>query len=140
MRRKIEGESNSPVAKVPIKGSTVVWSPSGTHLDALGEVLEALLGFRGAQAKHLPTKRRIFSRRTNHTQEARVYLHDGPIVRRKRGYILMTGQSYAGSAGKFSRCSNNWGENRNISSGRGRLDKGLMAMSSEPSTNNREEN
>ena len=31
---------------------------------------------------------------TNRTQEARVYSHDGPILRRKRGYILTTDQSY----------------------------------------------
>eukprot|EP00976_Prorocentrum_cordatum_P066505 1178340-Prorocentrum_minimum.AAC.4 len=30
----------------------------------------------------------IFSRRTNQTQEAWVYSHDGPIRHRKRGYIL----------------------------------------------------
>eukprot|EP00976_Prorocentrum_cordatum_P023599 480553-Prorocentrum_minimum.AAC.1 len=40
----------------------------------------------------------LFSRRTNHTQEARVYSHDGPIICRKRGYILVTDQSDAGSA------------------------------------------
>eukprot|EP00976_Prorocentrum_cordatum_P099592 1191906-Prorocentrum_minimum.AAC.1 len=39
----------------------------------------------------------IFSRRTNHTREARVYSHDGPIVRGKHGYILTTDPSYAGS-------------------------------------------
>eukprot|EP00976_Prorocentrum_cordatum_P072330 1180672-Prorocentrum_minimum.AAC.2 len=73
----------------------------------------------------------IFSRRTHQTQEAwtpeaRVYSHDGPIRRRKRGYIyshlsmfiiiiiigpigrrkrgyiLTTDQSDAGSAGLFS--------------------------------------
>eukprot|EP00976_Prorocentrum_cordatum_P075329 1181864-Prorocentrum_minimum.AAC.2 len=38
------------------------------------------------------------SRRTNQMQEAWVYSHDGPIRRRKRGYILMTDQSDAGSA------------------------------------------
>eukprot|EP00976_Prorocentrum_cordatum_P022540 461021-Prorocentrum_minimum.AAC.1 len=32
----------------------------------------------------------IFSRRTNQTQEARVYSHDGPIGRRTRGYIPTT--------------------------------------------------
>eukprot|EP00959_Pyramimonas_sp_CCMP1952_P300640 6288582-Pyramimonas_sp.AAC.1 len=36
-------------------------------------------------------------------QEARVYSHDGPIRRRKHGYILTTDQSDAGSAGIFSR-------------------------------------
>eukprot|EP00959_Pyramimonas_sp_CCMP1952_P439006 9190726-Pyramimonas_sp.AAC.1 len=40
----------------------------------------------------------IFSRRTNHTQEARVYSHDVPIRHRKRGYILTTYQSDTGSA------------------------------------------
>eukprot|EP00976_Prorocentrum_cordatum_P026553 539575-Prorocentrum_minimum.AAC.1 len=40
----------------------------------------------------------IFSRRTNHTQDARVYSHNGPIKHRKRGYILTTDQSYTGSA------------------------------------------
>ena len=34
-----------------------------------------------------------FARWTNQTQEARVYYHDGPIRRRKRGYILTTEQS-----------------------------------------------
>eukprot|EP00959_Pyramimonas_sp_CCMP1952_P231461 4837985-Pyramimonas_sp.AAC.1 len=43
------------------------------------------------------------SRRTNQTtQEARICSHDGPIRRRKRGYILTTGQSDAGSADIFS--------------------------------------
>eukprot|EP00959_Pyramimonas_sp_CCMP1952_P240987 5036652-Pyramimonas_sp.AAC.1 len=40
----------------------------------------------------------ISSWRTNQTQEARVYSHDGPIGHRKRGYILMTDQSDTGSA------------------------------------------
>eukprot|EP00976_Prorocentrum_cordatum_P008282 165671-Prorocentrum_minimum.AAC.1 len=31
----------------------------------------------------------IFPRRTNRIQEARVYSHDGPIGRRKRGYITV---------------------------------------------------
>ena len=44
----------------------------------------------------------IFSRRTNQTQQAQVYSHDGPIRRRRRGYILMTDQSDAGDAGIFS--------------------------------------
>eukprot|EP00976_Prorocentrum_cordatum_P092677 1189054-Prorocentrum_minimum.AAC.2 len=35
----------------------------------------------------------IFSRRTNHTQGARVNSHNGPIRRRKRGYILTADQS-----------------------------------------------
>eukprot|EP00959_Pyramimonas_sp_CCMP1952_P400448 8390888-Pyramimonas_sp.AAC.1 len=39
----------------------------------------------------------IFSRRTNQTQEAWVYSHNGPTRRRKRGYILMMNQSDAGS-------------------------------------------
>eukprot|EP00959_Pyramimonas_sp_CCMP1952_P279310 5839815-Pyramimonas_sp.AAC.1 len=34
-----------------------------------------------------------FSRWTNQTQEARVYTHDGPIRRRKRGSILTMDQS-----------------------------------------------
>eukprot|EP00976_Prorocentrum_cordatum_P030740 625625-Prorocentrum_minimum.AAC.1 len=45
----------------------------------------------------------IFSRRTDRTQEARVHSHDGPIRRRKRGYILTTDRSHAGSASIFSR-------------------------------------
>eukprot|EP00976_Prorocentrum_cordatum_P063832 1177242-Prorocentrum_minimum.AAC.1 len=48
----------------------------------------------------------IFSRRTNQTQEARVYSHDGPIRRRKRGYILTMDQSEAGSAGSLSQRTN----------------------------------
>eukprot|EP00959_Pyramimonas_sp_CCMP1952_P201821 4220226-Pyramimonas_sp.AAC.2 len=44
----------------------------------------------------------IFPRRTNQTQEARVYSHDGPLRHRKRGCIIMTDQSDAGSAGIFS--------------------------------------
>eukprot|EP00959_Pyramimonas_sp_CCMP1952_P246285 5147621-Pyramimonas_sp.AAC.1 len=43
----------------------------------------------------------IFSRRTNQTQEARVYSHDGPIRRRKRGYIITMDQSDTLSAGIF---------------------------------------
>eukprot|EP00976_Prorocentrum_cordatum_P002032 40637-Prorocentrum_minimum.AAC.1 len=35
----------------------------------------------------------IFSRRTNQIQEARVYSHDGPLGRRKRGYVLTTDHS-----------------------------------------------
>eukprot|EP00959_Pyramimonas_sp_CCMP1952_P350739 7348366-Pyramimonas_sp.AAC.1 len=35
------------------------------------------------------------------TQETRVYSHDGPIIRRKRGYILTTDHSDAGNAGIF---------------------------------------
>eukprot|EP00976_Prorocentrum_cordatum_P010575 211122-Prorocentrum_minimum.AAC.1 len=35
---------------------------------------------------------------TNQTQEAQVYSHHGPIGCRKRGYILTTDQSDAGSA------------------------------------------
>eukprot|EP00959_Pyramimonas_sp_CCMP1952_P472683 9500455-Pyramimonas_sp.AAC.1 len=45
----------------------------------------------------------IFSRWTNQTQEAQGYSHDGPIRRRKRGYILTMDPSDAGSAGIFSR-------------------------------------
>eukprot|EP00976_Prorocentrum_cordatum_P018397 372102-Prorocentrum_minimum.AAC.1 len=48
----------------------------------------------------------ILSQRPNHTQEAWVYSHDGPIIRRKRGYIFTTAQSYAGSVGIFSRGTN----------------------------------
>eukprot|EP00976_Prorocentrum_cordatum_P095809 1190304-Prorocentrum_minimum.AAC.4 len=48
----------------------------------------------------------IFSRRTNRTQDARVYSHEGPIGRRTRGYILMKDQSDAGRAGIFSRRTN----------------------------------
>eukprot|EP00976_Prorocentrum_cordatum_P103114 1193332-Prorocentrum_minimum.AAC.1 len=40
----------------------------------------------------------VFSRRTNLTQEAQVYSHGGPIRRTKRGNILTTDQSDAGSA------------------------------------------
>eukprot|EP00959_Pyramimonas_sp_CCMP1952_P035281 739125-Pyramimonas_sp.AAC.1 len=55
-------------------------------------------GFRGLPL-HVPyVELRIFSRRTNQTQKARLYSHDGPIRRRKRGYILTTDQSDAGSA------------------------------------------
>eukprot|EP00959_Pyramimonas_sp_CCMP1952_P121556 2541705-Pyramimonas_sp.AAC.1 len=43
---------------------------------------------------------------TNEAQEARVYSHDGPIRRRKRGYILAMDRSDAGSAGIFSRWTN----------------------------------
>eukprot|EP00959_Pyramimonas_sp_CCMP1952_P395306 8283097-Pyramimonas_sp.AAC.1 len=48
----------------------------------------------------------IFSRRTNRTQEVRVYSHDGPSRRGKCGYILTTDQTDAGSAGIFSRRTN----------------------------------
>eukprot|EP00976_Prorocentrum_cordatum_P004928 96904-Prorocentrum_minimum.AAC.1 len=48
----------------------------------------------------------IFPRRTNQTHEAWVYSHDGPIRRRKRGFILTTDQSDAGSVGLFSRRTN----------------------------------
>eukprot|EP00959_Pyramimonas_sp_CCMP1952_P471635 9498730-Pyramimonas_sp.AAC.1 len=37
----------------------------------------------------------IFIRRTNQMQEPRVYSHDGPIRRMKRGSILATDQSDA---------------------------------------------
>eukprot|EP00976_Prorocentrum_cordatum_P102767 1193201-Prorocentrum_minimum.AAC.1 len=50
-----------------------------------------------------------FARRTNRTQDARVYSHDGPFGRRTRGYILTTDQSDAGRAGRagiFSRRTN----------------------------------
>eukprot|EP00976_Prorocentrum_cordatum_P052751 1064175-Prorocentrum_minimum.AAC.1 len=43
---------------------------------------------------------------TNQTQEARAYSHDGPIRRRERGHTLMMDQSNAGSAGIFSRRTN----------------------------------
>eukprot|EP00976_Prorocentrum_cordatum_P090858 1188282-Prorocentrum_minimum.AAC.1 len=46
------------------------------------------------------------------TQEARVYSHNGPIRRSKRGYILTTDQSDAGSAGIFSRRTNQTQEAR----------------------------
>eukprot|EP00976_Prorocentrum_cordatum_P084313 1185607-Prorocentrum_minimum.AAC.1 len=45
----------------------------------------------------------IFLRWTNQTQEAWVYSHDGPIRRRKHGYILTMDQSDAKSAGIFSK-------------------------------------
>eukprot|EP00976_Prorocentrum_cordatum_P090456 1188133-Prorocentrum_minimum.AAC.7 len=48
----------------------------------------------------------IFSRRTNQTQEPRVFSHDGPIRRKKCGYILATDQSDARSAGIFPRRTN----------------------------------
>eukprot|EP00976_Prorocentrum_cordatum_P116402 1196156-Prorocentrum_minimum.AAC.5 len=48
----------------------------------------------------------IFSRRTNQTQNARVYSHNGPIRRKTRGYILTTDQSDAICAGIFSRRTN----------------------------------
>eukprot|EP00959_Pyramimonas_sp_CCMP1952_P131885 2757456-Pyramimonas_sp.AAC.1 len=35
-----------------------------------------------------------------------VYSHNGPIRRRKHRYIIVTGQSYTGSAGIFSRRAN----------------------------------
>eukprot|EP00959_Pyramimonas_sp_CCMP1952_P265522 5551832-Pyramimonas_sp.AAC.1 len=44
--------------------------------------------------------------RTNQTQEAWVYSHDGPIGHGKRGYILTTDQSDAGSVGIFLRWTN----------------------------------
>eukprot|EP00959_Pyramimonas_sp_CCMP1952_P314214 6577512-Pyramimonas_sp.AAC.2 len=39
-------------------------------------------------------------------QEVRVYSHDGPIIRRRRGYILTRDLSDAGSAGIFARWTN----------------------------------
>eukprot|EP00976_Prorocentrum_cordatum_P080909 1184172-Prorocentrum_minimum.AAC.1 len=36
-------------------------------------------------------RRGIFSRRTNQTQKAQAYSHDGPIRHRKRRHILTTG-------------------------------------------------
>eukprot|EP00976_Prorocentrum_cordatum_P118099 1196411-Prorocentrum_minimum.AAC.4 len=69
-----------------------------------GTVLTVLL-FRGRR------------RRTNQTQEARVYSHDGPIRRRRRGYILTTDQSDAGGAGIFSRRTNQTQEARVYSHG-----------------------
>eukprot|EP00959_Pyramimonas_sp_CCMP1952_P273894 5725026-Pyramimonas_sp.AAC.1 len=48
----------------------------------------------------------IFSRRTHQTQEAWVYSQEGPIRRRKCGYILRRDQSDAESAGIFSRWTN----------------------------------
>eukprot|EP00976_Prorocentrum_cordatum_P018082 365627-Prorocentrum_minimum.AAC.1 len=44
----------------------------------------------------------IFARWTNQAQEARVYPHDEPIRRRKRGYIRTTDQSDTGSTGAGS--------------------------------------
>eukprot|EP00959_Pyramimonas_sp_CCMP1952_P106412 2224515-Pyramimonas_sp.AAC.1 len=41
---------------------------------------------------------RIFSRRTNRTQVAQVYSHDGPIGRKSRRYILTTDPSDASRA------------------------------------------
>eukprot|EP00959_Pyramimonas_sp_CCMP1952_P129564 2709358-Pyramimonas_sp.AAC.1 len=40
------------------------------------------------------------------SQEAWVYSHDGPIRRRKRGYIPTMDQSYAGSMGIFPQWTN----------------------------------
>eukprot|EP00976_Prorocentrum_cordatum_P097195 1190895-Prorocentrum_minimum.AAC.4 len=40
------------------------------------------------------------------SQRTWVYSHDGPIRRRKRGYILTMDQSDAGSVGIFSRWTN----------------------------------
>eukprot|EP00959_Pyramimonas_sp_CCMP1952_P048432 1010971-Pyramimonas_sp.AAC.1 len=54
----------------------------------------------------------IFSGRTNQTQEARAYSHDGPIRHRERGSFLRTDQSDAGSAGRFSRRTNQTQEER----------------------------
>eukprot|EP00959_Pyramimonas_sp_CCMP1952_P006937 144821-Pyramimonas_sp.AAC.1 len=44
--------------------------------------------------------RQQFSRWTNQTHDTRVYSHEGPIKRRKRGYILTKDQSDAGNAGR----------------------------------------
>eukprot|EP00976_Prorocentrum_cordatum_P077874 1182861-Prorocentrum_minimum.AAC.3 len=58
---------------------------------------------------------------TNRTREARVYSHDGPIRRRKRGYIRTTGQSDVVGSRLYShdgplrcglRCSYDAGTNR----------------------------
>eukprot|EP00959_Pyramimonas_sp_CCMP1952_P165304 3455553-Pyramimonas_sp.AAC.4 len=49
----------------------------------------------------LPHVRGARFRWTNQTQAARVYSHDGPIRRNRRGYILMMDQSDAGSTGTF---------------------------------------
>eukprot|EP00976_Prorocentrum_cordatum_P071937 1180520-Prorocentrum_minimum.AAC.1 len=54
----------------------------------------------------------ILTTRTNWTQESWAYSHDGPIGRRKRGYILTTDQSDAGSASIFSRQTNRTQEAR----------------------------
>eukprot|EP00976_Prorocentrum_cordatum_P053263 1074661-Prorocentrum_minimum.AAC.1 len=45
-------------------------------------------------------------------EEAREYSHDGPIRRRNRGHILTMDQSAAGSAGIFSRWTNQTQEPR----------------------------
>eukprot|EP00959_Pyramimonas_sp_CCMP1952_P427699 8957621-Pyramimonas_sp.AAC.1 len=45
-------------------------------------------------------------RQTNQTHSSHVYSRDGPIGRRKRGYILTTDQSDAGITGTSSRWSN----------------------------------
>eukprot|EP00959_Pyramimonas_sp_CCMP1952_P263774 5516480-Pyramimonas_sp.AAC.1 len=51
---------------------------------------------------HVPLQL-LRGRRTNQTQDAREYSHDGPIRRRTRGYILTTDQSDARRAGLLSR-------------------------------------
>eukprot|EP00959_Pyramimonas_sp_CCMP1952_P413164 8657810-Pyramimonas_sp.AAC.1 len=74
------------------------WSP--THG---GSIVASTFNCTGTQVRRTPNERGagIFSRRTNRTQEARACSRDGPIGRGKRGYILTTYQSDAGSAGIF---------------------------------------
>eukprot|EP00959_Pyramimonas_sp_CCMP1952_P196580 4110201-Pyramimonas_sp.AAC.1 len=59
----------------------------------------------------------ILTTRTNQTQEAWVYSHDGPIRRGKRGFILTTDQSDTGSAGIFSQRPNQTQEDDYLASG-----------------------
>eukprot|EP00976_Prorocentrum_cordatum_P043609 882349-Prorocentrum_minimum.AAC.1 len=51
----------------------------------------------------------IFSRWTNQTQDARVYSHDGPIRRRKCGYILRPSAHHDGALAKWSPRSHSYG-------------------------------
>eukprot|EP00959_Pyramimonas_sp_CCMP1952_P475272 9504095-Pyramimonas_sp.AAC.1 len=67
----------------------------------------------------------IFSQRTNKTQEARVYSPDGPIRRRKRGYILTTDPSDAGSAGIFSRWTNRGSVDASLAARRCTIQQGV---------------
>eukprot|EP00976_Prorocentrum_cordatum_P066132 1178184-Prorocentrum_minimum.AAC.11 len=63
------------------------------HWQALKGVMFSTRNYRKRRRRSLGAG--IFSRRTNQTQEAQVYSHDGPIRRRKHRYILTTDQSRA---------------------------------------------
>eukprot|EP00976_Prorocentrum_cordatum_P077344 1182650-Prorocentrum_minimum.AAC.1 len=81
----------TPVLECPLPGSPGIFaSPRGAR--GRSEI-------RGCRQ----TNRGIFSRRTRQAQEAQAYSHDGPVRCRKRGRILTTEHSDAGSAGVFSR-------------------------------------